>query len=404
MADVDFALVLNLHQPAYNLEDLLGRHEWEASEILWAMDRIPRSLWAYEDVGRVHLSLSGSLLETLASPDFQRRVYGIVDCGSLLWYLQNTRIIHILGTAYYHPVLPLIPRADWDEQLERWRGIGRHLFARTGFPGFWPPEMGFCMELIPTLRRQGYRYVIVDSEHVEAVTPMGWDELRYRPHVARFGGEEIIVVVRDRDLSNAQEAGMEPGWFIHEVSQRTRHCHFPPLVTTCTDGDNGGWFRNTSPEANFWPVFYQDLLQRARDHRSDGIRPCFIDDYLDRHGPHGEVTVRPGAWNTGWHDGSGFTQWIGSQAQQEALTRLDEISQAILAARRNATGISVRDPDVYRLLEQAYWRVLRAETSCNFFWGDAWLSRCHEDLDGATHFLDQAGSRMSSSGFRAPRT
>ncbi len=186
------------------------------------------------------------------------------------------------------------------------------------------------MELIPTLKRQGYRYVLVDSEHVEAVTPMGWDELRYRPHVARFGGEEIIVVVRDRELSNAQEAGMEPGWFIHEVSQRTRHCHFPPLVTTCTDGENGGWFRNTSPEANFWPVFYQDLLQRARDNRSDGIRPCFIDDYLDRHGSHGEVTVRPGAWNTGWHDGSGFTQWIGSPAQQEALTRLDEISQAIL--------------------------------------------------------------------------
>ena len=154
MADVAFALVLNLHQPAGNLEDLLDQREWEAREILWAMDRIPRSLWAYsEDIGRVHLSLSGTLLETLASPGFQRRVYGIVDCGSLLWYLQNTKIIRILGTGYYHPVLPLIPRADWDEQLERWQGIGQHLFARTSFPGFWPPEMGFCMELIPALNR-----------------------------------------------------------------------------------------------------------------------------------------------------------------------------------------------------------------------------------------------------------
>ncbi len=394
MADVAFALVLNLHQPASNLEDLLERHEWEASEILWAMDRIPRSLWAYEDVGRVHLALSGTLLETLASPPFQRRVDGIVDCGSLLWYLQNTRIIHILGTAYYHPVLPLTPQADWDEQLERWHGIGQHLFARTSFPGFWPPELGFCMELIPTLKRQGYRYVLVDSEHVEAVTPMGSEELRYRPHVARFGGEEIIVVVRDRELSNAQEAGMEPGWFIHEVSQRTSRCQFAPLVTTCTNGANGGWFRNTSPGAGFWH-FYENLLRRARDDRSEGIRPCFIDDYLDRYGARGEVTVRPGGWNTGPHDGAGFTQWIGSPAQQEALTRLDEISQAIHAARRNATGISVRDPDMYRLLEQAYWRVLRAETSCNFSWGEAWLHRCHDDLDWATHFLDQAGSHLT---------
>jgi hypothetical protein len=51
----------------------------------------------------VHLALSGTLLETLANPEFQRRVYGTVDCGSLLWHLQNTRIIDVLGTAYYHP-------------------------------------------------------------------------------------------------------------------------------------------------------------------------------------------------------------------------------------------------------------------------------------------------------------
>ena len=78
---------------------------------MWAIDRIPRSLWADEDADRVHLSLSGTPLETLASPGFQRRAYGIVDCGSRLWYLQNTKIIRILGTGCYLPVLPLIPRA-----------------------------------------------------------------------------------------------------------------------------------------------------------------------------------------------------------------------------------------------------------------------------------------------------
>ena len=108
-----------------NLEHLLDTREWQAREILWAIDRIPRSLWPYEEIARVHLSLSGTLLETLASPDFQHRVYGIVDCGSLLWYLQNTRIIEVLGTGYYHPVLPLIRPADRDEHLHRWRTIAR---------------------------------------------------------------------------------------------------------------------------------------------------------------------------------------------------------------------------------------------------------------------------------------
>ena len=88
-----------------------------AREILYAFDRIPRSLWPYPDNGRVHLSLSGTLLETPADPAFQARAYGIVDRGSLLWYQQNTEIIDILGSASYHLVLPLVPSDDWPQHL-----------------------------------------------------------------------------------------------------------------------------------------------------------------------------------------------------------------------------------------------------------------------------------------------
>jgi len=52
MTDIAFALVLNLHQPAGNLDNLLGADPWAAAEILYAIDRIPRSPWPYEDTGR----------------------------------------------------------------------------------------------------------------------------------------------------------------------------------------------------------------------------------------------------------------------------------------------------------------------------------------------------------------
>ncbi len=368
MADgIHHALVLNLHQPSGNLDALLDENPWEAREILWALDRIPRSLWRHEGVAKVHLSLSGTLLETLADPGFQERVYGIVDCGSLLWYLQNTATIDVLGTGYYHPVLPLIPERDRQEQVGRWLGIGRHLFNRADFPGFWPPEMGFCMELVPVLSRLGFRYALVDSEHVEPVDPMRWEELRYRPHVARYGGAEIVVVVRDRELSDAQESGMDADWFVREVRDRTRWCDFPPLVVTATDGDNGGWFRNTGTGANFWTAFHDDLMSRP----DTGIRPTFVHEYLDRYGAAGEVTVRPGAWNTGWHDGTGFVQWTGSAAQRDALARVGAVRSALGEAP----------------LEPAYWRLLRAQTSCHFYWGEAWTPRCHADLDEAERIL-----------------
>ena len=387
MGDVYHALVLNLHQPLGNLELLLDTEEWAAKEILFALDRIPRSLWDFEDVGRVHLSLSGTLLETLARPDFQQRVYGIIKCGDLLWHLQNQKIIQILGTGYYHPVLPLIPPADWDEQLRRWQGLAQHLFWRERFSGFWPPEMAFCMEMIPALKRFGYRYVLVDSEHVEPVGSLRWEEVRYRPHIARHGGEEIVVVVRDRDLSYAQEAGMDHGWFMHEVHERVKHCDFPPLVTTCSDGDNGGWFRNVSPKGNFWGVLYQPLLERVRRGETE-LRPVFIDDYLDQHGAHGEVRVRTGAWNTGWHNGIGFVQWTGSQMQKDALKRIAETSQALHQAIASV-GETDNAERQHRLAE-AHWRLLRAETSCNFFWGETWVARCHRDLDEAWTLLNQA--------------
>lgn len=379
---ISHALVLNLHQPAGNLEDLLTHREWEAREILYAMDRIPRFLWRFEEVARVHLSLSGTLLETLTSPAFQQRTYGVVDCGSLLWYLQNLRTTQILGTAYYHPVLPLIPPQDRQEQVSRWLGIGRHVFSRPSFSGFWPPEMGFSMELIPILKRAGYRYVLVDSNYVDPQSPMRWEELRYRPHLARYGGEEIIVVVRDRELSDAQESGMDYGWFEREVHARTRWCTRAPIVTTCTDGDNGGWFRNVNPRANFWGAFYEELLSRANADRPT-IRPTFIDDYLDTHGADGYVVVRPGAWNTGWHHGADFLQWTGSRIQREALLRIRDLSDSIHKARRCAADNGCDAPEIWCEIEQSLWHLLRAETSCNFYWGEAWVSRAQNDLDEA---------------------
>jgi alpha-amylase/alpha-mannosidase (GH57 family) len=252
--------------------------------------------------------------------------------------------------------------------------------------------MGFSMELIPLLAELGYRYVLVDSDHVEGVSAMSWHELRYRPHVARFGGAEIIVVVRDRELSDAQESGMDLAWFTAEVSARTRWCDFPPLVTTATDGDNGGWFRNPHPGANFWGL-YQGLLDRARESQG-GVRPTFIEDYLQRYGAQGEVRVTTGAWNTGWHHGRDFLQWTGSQAQRDALVRTAETSRAVHQTRERALATRAGDAELGAHLESALWQLLRAETSCNFFWGEAWVPRAHRDLDGAWASLAAARQRL----------
>lgn len=380
------ACVLNFHQPAWNLEDLLRHKPWEAREILFALDRVPRSVWGWEDVARVHLVLSGTLLEALTSPDFQSRVYGTVKCGDLLYHLRNPAL-DILATGYYHPVLPLIPKSDREEHILRWFGIARHLFARHHFSGFWPPEMGFSMDMIPLLRRLGFRYVLVDSEHVQPLSDMSWHELRYRPHLATYEDETIIIVVRDRELSNAQESGMEIDWFIDETRARTEHCKFPPLVTTCSDGDNGGWFRNVDMQANFWGVFYRPLLTQVRGGNAQ-IVPIHIDDYLNRYDAHGHVHVRTGAWNTGDHSGIDFLQWTGSSMQRQAMDRVRELSNKVHNLRWFEGERGFADAGTALQIEQCMWHLLRAETSCNFYWGEAWVHRCHQDLDQVQRIVE----------------
>src|SRR5208282_3222662 len=172
------------------------------------------------------------------------------------------------------------------------------------------------------------------------------------------------------------------------VHRRSARAH-PALQLPAArhDRDNGGWFRNTTRGSNFWSGFYTELAERARVGQSGGIRPAFISDYLRRHGAHGWVTVDPGAWNTGDHHGAGFVQWTGSQAQRDALARVADFSNAVRAVPREALD---REPRAAELIEQARWRVLRAQTSCNFYWGEAWVQRCHDDLDAAAAHLDQA--------------
>jgi hypothetical protein len=207
---------------------------------------------------------------------------------------------------------------------------------------------------------------------------MAWHELRYRPHYACYDGACITAIVRDRELSNAQESGMDVDWFLGEVHARTQHCDFEPLVTTASDGDNGGWFRNFRPTSNFWNAFYQPLLERS----DSGIQPTFLDEYLDHHGADGEIVIRRAAWNTGEHSGRDFLQWTGSARQRDTLARVWAVSERF-ARLTEACG---EYPET--TLESIRWRVLRAETSCYFFWGESWCERAEQDLNAAETALD----------------
>ena len=172
--------------------------------------------------------------------------------------------------------------------------------------------------------------MIVDCWYIKPKRPMRWEELRYRPYLARYDCAEIVVVPRDRELSIAQLSGLDPGWFQYEVQQRTKFCDFPALVTTWTDGENGGWFRAPCVESGFWGYFYRPILDRYRA-GTLGFSPIHISEFLHRFPPTEEVEVHRGAWNTEHHWGGDFTQWTGSLLQKKGWTKF--AAPAIITSR-----------------------------------------------------------------------
>ncbi|MBF0198866.1 MAG: glycoside hydrolase family 57, partial [Planctomycetes bacterium] len=298
MSDIYHAVGFNMHQPLGNLMDLLtSEEEWEAKQIMWCYDRPTRMIAGYEDIAKLHMVFSGTLLKQLESPAIREAFTDIVDIEDFLNRYRHSQI-EFAGTGLYHPVFPLIPKEDWSAQTSWWQGLGQHLLGREQYPGFWPPEMGFCMEMIPMLKQNGYRYVVVDCWYIKPKQELRWEEVRYQPFIARYGGEEIVIIPRDRELSDAQESGMDPGWFEHELCERTKFCDFPALVTTWTDGENGGWYRTADVENGFWGRFYLPIMEKVREGKC-AFNPTYITEFLDKFTPTIEVEVHRGAWNTG---------------------------------------------------------------------------------------------------------
>ena len=127
--NIHHALGLHMHQPPGNLRHLIDTNPWEAEQIVRCYERAVRYARDYRDVARLHVGFSGVLLEQLLDPDIVDRYRHILDIPAMLQSYREADNIELVGMGYYHPIFPLIPRADWEEQLERGREIMEQAFG-----------------------------------------------------------------------------------------------------------------------------------------------------------------------------------------------------------------------------------------------------------------------------------
>jgi alpha-amylase/alpha-mannosidase (GH57 family) len=391
--NIHHALGLHMHQPPGNLRLLIETNPWEAEQIIRSYERAVRYADLYRDVGRLHVGFSGVLLEQLLDPDIVDHYRHIVDIPAFLHRYGQAENVELVGMGYYHPIFPLIPKADWEEQLLRGRAMMEQVFGRAP-RGFWPPEMAFSMDLVPILVRVGYEYVVVDGVHVR---PQDGVHDIYRRYLACQDGVCIAVVPRDRAISNGQESGFDLDWLEAEARRQVQGSPRPEearLVTTWSDGENGGWFRQTHEPSGFFGHFFAPAMERVRRGES-AVVPVTLSAYLERHPPTTEAQVQAGAWNVGSTSGHDFNQWAGSESQRRAGEAVNQASRRYWGLHRQAGRL---DPDARSALAQARDLILEAETSCFLFWGDAWIPQLYARTEAAGRALDRVAGALGQSG------
>lgn len=375
-----YAMGLHMHQPPHNLKLLIEHNEWEAQQIMKCYERAVRYALANPD-GKFQVDFSGILIEQFLDPYIIEQYKKFVDIPQMLKDYRKAKNIEIIGMGHYHPIFPLIPREDWPEQLQ----IGQEMFQKVfgqSPKGFWPSEMAFCMEMIPELVNAGYEYVVVDHVHVRSMDDLPLDP--FQLYVAEHDGVKITIVPRNRDMSNAQESGLNPEWFLTESANKLKNLSRgkDPLLTTWSDGENGGWFRQMDDNAGFFGYFWKPLLDKIRSKEAN-IETVKLSDYIKKHKPKMKARVNTGAWNVASTSGYDFAQWNGSESQRRAIEVLCQVSGEYWKQVKK-TKLSQERKEKLAKARQA---ILDAETSCYLFWGEAWLPKLYEKIDEAKQYL-----------------
>ena len=153
--------------------------------------------------------------------DIQRQV--VRDVIPMYRALAAKGQIELTTTPFYHPILPLVIDTDIgrrarpdsplpsrlqaiaDAEAQLQRAVAYHTAQFGCAPqGLWPSEGSVCPEMIPLVRRAGFNWMATD-EGVLARSLGHWDRRAdlFRPYLAGSPGQDIAMVFRDREMSDA---------------------------------------------------------------------------------------------------------------------------------------------------------------------------------------------------------
>lgn len=323
----------HIYQPPAWDETIVRRATAEAYEPLLAILR------QHPDV-HITLNITGALIEQLIALNLGSVITGI---GELVGKGQ----IELVGSAKYHPILPLLPIDEAERQIELQEQIGREVFGPAWHPkGFFCPEMAYAPHLEEMLLRRGYTWIIVD----EICYGQELGKVGFNHRYATPGG--LGVVYRNRFVSDFLSFSAtidQPELSVAAIQQDARS---EVGLITGMDGENLGHHR--AGVDRLWEILvtWPEMTTET------------ISEYLARLTTNETVVVQPGSWSSQWYDmkaGIPFSLW---NHPENPIHKLQwQLTQLVISAVQDATADPTHDV-ARRLLD-------RALTSDKYWWASA---------------------------------
>lgn len=145
-----FAFLLHIYQPPVQIPSVINQIVNESYKpIFEALRDHPEA--------KITLNINGTLTEQLHD-------FGYDDLIGLMTTLASRGQVEFTGSAKFHPLLPLIPEPEIKRQIQLNNETNEHFFGKLYAPrGFFPPEMAISEEVIKTVKKAGFDWMIASG-------------------------------------------------------------------------------------------------------------------------------------------------------------------------------------------------------------------------------------------------
>ncbi|MEJ2250131.1 MAG: hypothetical protein P8Y70_09795 [Candidatus Lokiarchaeota archaeon] len=279
-----FAPLLHIYQPPTQDIDVLKRINEECYKPLF-------NVIEEHENAKITLNINGILIDLLYE-------YGLEDTMNKLKSLVSENKVEIVGTAKFHPILPLIPEKEVYHQISLNEKENRREFGNNWErKGFFPPELAVSPKVIRVVKEMGYKWIIMSG----ISCPQSWpyDKLYQSPN-------QLQLIFRDDILSNkiafkkisAQE-------FVTQlrILQKNKEDNYrnDTYIVVALDGETFGHHIPNYQKTFLGKVF--DLINEEPEKEEDSIHLSYISD-LDQTFPMVEKKIMPlkASWSTNQED------------------------------------------------------------------------------------------------------